>query len=119
MHPTPRNPRKRGPKLFWFTMALAALAVGVVGIVDVSGAPVADSTYPAVVVGVVGVMLLVGAFYGRAGGLIFVGLLAAAGTAIGVASEKVDSDRGGRHPDVGGRRCSATTTTGGASTCST
>jgi phage shock protein PspC (stress-responsive transcriptional regulator) len=93
VHPTPRNPRKRGPKLFWFTMALAALAVGVVGIVDVSGAPVADSTYPAVVVGVVGLMLLVGAFYGRAGGLIFVGLLAAAGTAIGVASEKVDSDR--------------------------
>jgi hypothetical protein len=93
VHPAPRNPRKRGPKLFWFTMALAALAVGVVGIVDVSGAPVADSTYPAVVVGVVGLMLLVGAFYGRAGGLIFVGLLAAAGTAIGVASEKVDSDR--------------------------
>ena len=93
VHPTPRNPRKRGPKLFWFTMALAALAVGVVGIVDVSGAPVADSTYPAVVVGVVGVMLLVGAFYGRAGGLIFVGLVAAAGTAIGVASENVDSDR--------------------------
>ncbi len=92
VHPVPRNPRKRGPKLFWFTMALAALAVGVVGIVDVSGAAVADSTYPAVVVGVVGVMLLVGAFYGRAGGLIFVGLLAAAGTAIGVASENVDSD---------------------------
>ena len=72
--PTPRNPRKRGPILFWFTMALAALAVGVVGIVDVSGAPVAGSTYPAVVVGVVGVMLLVGSFYGRAGGLILVGL---------------------------------------------
>jgi phage shock protein PspC (stress-responsive transcriptional regulator) len=93
LHPTPRNPRKRGPKLFWFTMALAALAVGVVSIVDVSGAAVPDSTYPAVVVGVVGLMLLVGAFYGRAGGLIFVGLVAAAGTAIGVASEKVDSDR--------------------------
>jgi hypothetical protein len=91
--PTPRNPRKRGPKLFWFTMALAALAVGVVGIVDVSGAPVADSTYPAVVVGVIGVMLLIGSFYGRAGGLILVGLLAAGGTAIGVASERVDGDR--------------------------
>ena len=37
--PAPRNPRKRGPKLFWFTMALAALAVGIVGIVDVAGAP--------------------------------------------------------------------------------
>ena len=119
MHPTPRNPRKRGPKLFWFTMALAALAVGVVGIVDVSGAPVADSTYPAVVVGVVGVMLLVGAFYGRAGGLIFVGLLAAAGTAIGVASENVDSDRVEVDPHLGGPGARATTTTGGASTCST
>jgi hypothetical protein len=93
VHPIPRNPRKRGPKLFWFTMALAALAVGVVGIVDVSGAPVADSTYPAVVVGVVGVMLLVGAFYGRAGGLILVGLLAAGGTAVGVASEEWDGER--------------------------
>jgi phage shock protein PspC (stress-responsive transcriptional regulator) len=93
VHPVPRNPRKRGPKLFWFTMALAALAVGVVSIVDVSGAAVPDSTYPAVVVGVVGLMLLVGAFYGRAGGLIFVGLLATVGTVIGVASENVDSDR--------------------------
>ena len=91
--PTPRNPRKRGPILFWFTLALAALAVGVVGIVDVSGAPVAGSTYPAVVVGVIGVMLLVGSFYGRAGGLILVGLLATAGTAIGVASEKWDGER--------------------------
>ena len=119
MHPTPRNPRKRGPKLFWFTMALAALAVGVVSIVDVSGAPVADSTYPAVVVGVVGVMLLVGAFYGRAGGLIFVGLLAAAGTAIGVASEKFDSDRVESTPRPRRTRCSTTTTTAGASTWST
>jgi len=91
--PTPRNPRKRGPILFWFTLALAALAVGVVGIVDVSGAPVAGSTYAAVVVAVIGVMLLVGSFYGRAGGLILVGLLATAGTAIGVASEKWDGER--------------------------
>jgi phage shock protein PspC (stress-responsive transcriptional regulator) len=90
--PPPRNPRKRGPKLFWFTMALAALAVGIVGIVDVSGAPVADSTYSAVVLGVVGVMLLIGSFFGRAGGLILVGLLAAAVTGIGLASEKWDTE---------------------------
>jgi phage shock protein PspC (stress-responsive transcriptional regulator) len=90
--PPPRNPRKRGPKLFWFTMALAALAVGIVGIVDVSGAPVAGSTYSAVVLGVVGVMLLIGSFFGRAGGLILVGLLAAAVTGIGLASEKWDSE---------------------------
>ena len=90
--PTPRNPRKRGPKLFWFTMALAALAVGVVSIVDLAGAPVAGSTYAAVVVGVVGVMLVVGAFYGRAGGLILIGLLASVGTAIGVGAEKWDGE---------------------------
>jgi hypothetical protein len=92
VRPLPRNPRKRGPKLFWFTMALAALAVGTVGIVDVSGADVAGSTYPAVVTGVIAVMLLVGAFYGRAGGLILAGLLAAGGTGIGLASEEVDAD---------------------------
>jgi len=98
--PTPRNPRKRGPKLFWFTMALAALAVGVVSIVDLAGAPVAGSTYPAVVVGVVGVMLVVGAFYGRAGGLILIGLIASVGTVIGVGSEKWDGDRVEVVPDT-------------------
>lgn len=71
----PRNPRKRGPILFWFTLALIALAEGVLGIVDLAGGPVADSAYPALAVGVSGLMLLVGAFYGRAGGLILVGLL--------------------------------------------
>ncbi len=90
--PAPRNPRKRGPKLFWFTMALAALAVGIVGIVDVAGAPVAGSTYSAVVLGVVGVMLVIGSFFGRAGGLILVGLLAAAATGIGLAAEKWDTE---------------------------
>lgn len=73
----PRNPRKRGPILFWFTMALAALGVGLLGFLDLAGAPIPDPAYPALVVGVCGVMLLVGAFYGRAGGLIMVGLIAA------------------------------------------
>jgi len=72
---------------------LAALAVGVVGIVDVSGAPVPGSLYPAVVVAVVGVMLVIGSFFGRAGGLILVGLLATAATGLGLASEKWDGDR--------------------------
>jgi phage shock protein PspC (stress-responsive transcriptional regulator) len=80
--PPPRNPRKRGPILFWFTMALAALGVGVLGILDLAGAPVADPAYPAVVVGTCGVMLVVGAFYGRAGGLILVGLVASVALAL-------------------------------------
>jgi phage shock protein PspC (stress-responsive transcriptional regulator) len=74
--PPPRNPRRRGPILFLFTMALAAVGVAVLGILDLAGAPIADPAYPAVVVGTCGVMLLIGAFYGRAGGIILVGLLA-------------------------------------------
>jgi phage shock protein PspC (stress-responsive transcriptional regulator) len=72
----PRDPRRRGPILFWFTLALIALAIGTLGIVDVAGVAVADAAYPALAVGIAGLMLLVGSFYGRAGGLILVGLLA-------------------------------------------
>lgn len=73
----PRNPRKRGPILFWFTLALIAVCLGGLGIVDLAGAPVTDSAYPALALGLIAVMLLVGSFYGRAGGLIFLGLAAA------------------------------------------
>jgi phage shock protein PspC (stress-responsive transcriptional regulator) len=91
------RPRKRGPILFWFTMALAALGVGVLGIVDVAGADVADGAYPALVAAICGVMLLVGAFYGRAGGLILVGLLAAVGMTGAAAADHYDESTE-RHP---------------------
>jgi len=81
----PRSPRKRGPILFWFTLALIALAEGVLGIVDLAGASVAGPAYPALAVGITGLMLLVGAFWGRAGGLILIGLVSAvalAGTTV-------------------------------------
>ena len=79
--PRPPNPRKRGPILFWFGLALMTVALGVLGIVDLAGAHVVPSAYPALVLAISGVLLLVGAFFGRAGGLILVGLLAAFGTA--------------------------------------
>jgi len=89
----PRNPKKRGPVLFWFTMALTALAIGVLGIADLAGASVADSAYPALALGLIGAMLVVGAFYGRAGGLIAVGLVAALATAGATAAHEVDAGR--------------------------
>lgn len=88
--PRPPQPRKRGPVLFWFTLALAALGIGLLGIADLAGAQVSDSAYPALVLGICGVMLLVGAFYGRAGGLIVVGLVAAVATAGATASGRWD-----------------------------
>lgn len=80
--PRPVDPRRRGPLLFPFTLALSVLALGVVGTVDLAGVDVVPSAYPATVLGVVGLMLVVGAFFGRAGGLILIGLVAALATAL-------------------------------------
>jgi len=73
----PRSPRKRGPILFWFTLALILLAEGALAIVDLAGVSVAAPAYPALAVGITGLMLLLGAFWGRAGGLILLGLVSA------------------------------------------
>ena len=47
VQPRPVNPRKRGPVLFWFALALMAVALGALGVVDLAGAHVAPSAYPA------------------------------------------------------------------------
>lgn len=78
--PPPRS--KRGPKLFGFTLAAVALALGTLGLFDTSGADVAEAAYPALALAVVGLMLVVGAWVGRAGGLIFLGLIAALALAV-------------------------------------
>lgn len=84
----------RGPKLFWVTLALVAIALGTLGLVDVSGVAVTDAAYPALGLTVVGAMLVLGAWFGRAGGLIFLGIVGAialAGTS--VADPNFDGDR--------------------------
>lgn len=73
----------RGPKLFGITLAFVALALGILGLVDVStGNSVVDAAYPALALAVIGTMLVIGAFVGRAGGLIFVGIVAALALAV-------------------------------------
>ena len=74
--PRPRDPRRTGPLLFGPTLAVLALALGILGIADVAGASVSGTAYAAVAVGVIGAMLVIGAFVGRAGGLILLGLIA-------------------------------------------
>jgi phage shock protein PspC (stress-responsive transcriptional regulator) len=76
VQPRPVNPRKRGPILFWFSLALMAVSLGALGVADLAGADVAPSAYPALVLTLSGVVLLVGAFFGRAGGMILIGLIA-------------------------------------------
>ncbi len=88
--PRPRDPRKSGPVLFWFTLALIALLEGALGILDLAGAQVVDSAYPALALGTTAVMLLVGSFYGRAGGLILIGLVATVATVGSTAASQFD-----------------------------
>jgi phage shock protein PspC (stress-responsive transcriptional regulator) len=94
--PRPPDPRRNGPLLFLPTLALIALAEGVLGVLDLAGLDVAAPTYPAVAVAVIAVMLIVGAFVGRAGGLIALGLVGVlvtvgvtAATEIGAHSDEV------------------------------
>jgi phage shock protein PspC (stress-responsive transcriptional regulator) len=96
--PRPRDPRKAGPILFWFTIALVVLAEGVLGMLDLAGAPVVDSAYPALALGIIATMLLVGAFYGRAGGLILIGLVATVATVLATVAGEYAGGRVDRTP---------------------
>jgi phage shock protein PspC (stress-responsive transcriptional regulator) len=79
-YPPPRP--KRGPRLFGLTLAMTALALGALGVYDASGGHVIDSAYPALALAVVGLMLVVGAFVGRAGGLVLLGIVASIALAV-------------------------------------
>jgi phage shock protein PspC (stress-responsive transcriptional regulator) len=100
--PRPVNPRKRGPVLFWFTLALMAVSLGALGIADLAGAHVAPSAYPALALAITAVMLLVGSFFGRAGGLILVGLVAAVITTGATVGDHWHPDRRTEAPSTAG-----------------
>ena len=75
--PAPSPRPDRGPLLFGVTLALLAVALGTLGLFDVNGVHVVDSAYPALALAVIGLMLLVGAWFGRPGGLVLLGIVAA------------------------------------------
>jgi hypothetical protein len=91
----PPRPRRTGLVLFWPTLALIAIALGILGIVDVDSS-VNPSTYVAVPVAITGLMLLVGAFVGRPGGLIALGIVSSLGLGMTSAVEaSTDWETGG------------------------
>lgn len=89
----PRNPRKRGPILFFYTLALIGIGLGVLGIFDLAGFDVLGSAYPALALGITAVMLLVGSFYGRAGGLILLGLVTALVLTASTVADRWDGEQ--------------------------
>lgn len=90
--PVARDPRRRGPLLFWTTLALVAVAEGALAVVDIAGADLADGAYPALALGMIGTALVLGSFFGRAGGLVLVGLLTVPALLATTASEHIDTD---------------------------
>lgn len=83
----PARPRRTGPLLFGPTLALGSVALGILGMVDTAGADVPGAAYPALALAVTGVMLVVGAFRGRPGGLVLLGLVAAFATLVSSVGE--------------------------------
>ena len=79
----PPKPRRTGIVLFWPTVALIAIGLGILGIVDVN-ASVPPSAYVALALTITAVMLVVGAFVGRPGGLIALGIVGS--LALGISS---------------------------------
>lgn len=88
-----RDPRKKGPLLFWIGVPLIALALGVLGTVDLAGTDVIPAAYPALALAVVTGLLLLGSFWGRAGGLILLGLLLVPVTAVATVADEFDGER--------------------------
>ncbi len=91
----PPRPRRTGVVLFWPTLALVAIALGTLGILDASRT-VPASAYAALALTVTGLGLLVGAFVGRPGGLIALGLVTS--LALGITGA-VDAATGGSTRD--------------------
>lgn len=95
--PAPPVRPDRGPRLFWPTLALVAIAWGILGIADTYGGGVVDGAYPATALAVVGAMLVLGSRVGRPGGLVPLGVVLAlvlAGTTFGDSFDDApDNDR--------------------------
>ncbi|MCW2807746.1 MAG: PspC protein [Marmoricola sp.] len=89
----PPRPRRTGLVLFWPTVALIAIALGTLGILDTSTS-VPVSAYAALAVAITGVMLVVGAFVGRPGGLIALGLVSSLALAVTSIVGAVDDGSG-------------------------
>ena len=70
----PPRPKRTGVIWFWPTLALIAIGMGVLGIIDAHHA-LAPGAYPVTALGITGVMLLVGSVTGRPGGLILLGFV--------------------------------------------
>jgi hypothetical protein len=71
----PPRPKRTGVVWFWPTLALIAIGLGTLAIVDGRATAVPAAAYPALALAITAVMLLVGSVVGRPGGLIPLGIV--------------------------------------------
>lgn len=88
--PAPR-PRRTGIIWFWPTLALIAIGLGTLAVIG-AGQGLPAGSYPALALAIIGAVLLLGAFVGRAGGLIALGLLASIALVISTAAGQIGLD---------------------------
>lgn len=87
------RPRRNGPIWFGFALATIAVGEGILGLMAAAGHHPNLGAYPALALGVIGAYLILGAFWGRAGGLIALGIVAAFATIVGTAANGVGSGK--------------------------
>lgn len=87
----PAPTRKPHSRLGQLTVSLSVLAIGVLGIVDLSGVDVAASAYIALPLTVVGAGLLAGAWFGRSRWMIVIGVVLSVMLGIATTAEGLDS----------------------------
>ncbi len=71
----PSRPKRTGIIWFWPTLALIAIGLGTLGLFDHGSTHVVPAAYPALAIAITGVMLLIGSYVGRPGGLILIGVV--------------------------------------------
>ena len=90
--PTPQGPRaparEPGSGLARFVLPLVVMAIGVLGMIDLAGADVAASAYVAVALAIVGLGLVVRAWYGHGWSLAIIGAVLALSLVIVTAAEQ-------------------------------
>jgi hypothetical protein len=78
---------KRGPLLFWLAFPVLAIALGSLWLYEVQAQPVDPAAYPALALAVIGALLVLGAWFGRPGGLVLLGFVTAVVLAVTAAGQ--------------------------------
>lgn len=94
--PPTARPSKRelyGPSLFLPTLALIAISLGAMRLVEVNGTEIPAAAYPALAIAISGAALVLGAWAGRAGSVLWIALFAGIALAASSVSGDIGADR--------------------------